>query len=176
MPSNDLEQDPKEPMTVKLDTADSSEPGSDASLTRRQRTVLVRVLRLTYPHPTFPDEPYERTADAVLDATAADAALHSTLAQGLDDLDAHAEEDFAALDDERGERHLRELADAAWFTGVRATAVVALYDDKQVWELLGYEGASYDLGGYLHRGFDDLDWLPDPRIEEHPDLQKADQS
>lgn len=176
MPSNDLEHEPKEPLTVKLDTADQSDPDSDASLSERQRTVLVRVLRLTYPHPTFPDEPYERTADAVIGATEADSALHSTLADGLDDLDAHADGDFVAWDDEDGERHLRELSDAPWFTGVRATAVVALYDDKQVWDVLGYEGASYDLGGYLHRGFDDLDWLPDPRIEEHPDLQKADQS
>jgi hypothetical protein len=24
------------------------------------------------------------------------------------------------------------------------------------------EGPSFDKGGYLHRGFNDLDWLPDP--------------
>jgi hypothetical protein len=36
-----------------------------------------------------------------------------------------------------------------------------------VWELVGYEGPSYDRGGYLHRGFDDLDWLPRPRVEEY---------
>jgi hypothetical protein len=49
---------------------------------------------------------------------------------------------------------------------VRSTAIVALYDDKEVWGLLGYEGSSYEHGGYVDRGFDDLDWLPDPRIEE----------
>jgi hypothetical protein len=32
--------------------------------------------------------------------------------------------------------------------------------------LLGYEGPSFDKGGYLNRGFNDLDWLPDPRITE----------
>ena len=46
-------------------------------------------------------------------------------------------------------------------------AVVALYDDREVWELLGYEGPSFDQGGYLNRGFDDLDWLPEPRITEY---------
>jgi hypothetical protein len=35
-----------------------------------------------------------------------------------------------------------------------------------VWSLLGYEGPSYDQGGYAERGFGDLDWRPDPRIEE----------
>jgi hypothetical protein len=27
--------------------------------------------------------------------------------------------------------------------------------------MLGYEGPSFDKGGYLERGFNDLDWLPD---------------
>ena len=49
----------------------------------------------------------------------------------------------------------------------KGVAVVGIYDDHEVWERLGYEGASFDQGGYLHRGFDDLDWLPDPRIEEY---------
>ena len=39
-------------------------------------------------------------------------------------------------------------------------------DDPEVWSLLGYEGPSFEHGGYLRRGFDDLDWLPDPRVEE----------
>ncbi|MGB3685933.1 MAG: hypothetical protein WA991_08940 [Ornithinimicrobium sp.] len=176
MSSSDTEHDPKEPLTVKLDTSEQSEPDSDTSLTQRQRELLIRVLRLTYPHPGFPDAPYQRTADAVVAATGEDAALRGCLAPGLDDLDAHADGDFMALGDEHGTRRLRELTDDPWFVGVRATSVVALYDDTQVWEVLGYEGASYDHGGYLHRGFDDLDWLPDPRIEEHPDLQKAGQS
>jgi len=47
--------------------------------------------------------------------------------------------------------------------------VVALYDDREVWNLLGYEGPSYDKGGYLNRGFDDLDWLPKARITEYTD-------
>jgi hypothetical protein len=54
---------------------------------------------------------------------------------------------------------------------------VALYDDAEVWDLLGYEGASFDKGGYLHRGFDDLDWLPRARVEEYtgePRVELAD--
>ena len=26
----------------------------------------------------------------------------------------------------------------------------------------GYEGAAYDKGGYITRGFQDIKWLPDP--------------
>lgn len=44
--------------------------------------------------------------------------------------------------------------------------VVFTYSDREVWTVLGCEGESSDKGGYVDRGFDDLDWLPDPRIEE----------
>ena len=45
---------------------------------------------------------------------------------------------------------------------MRSTAVVEIYSDLRTWQLVGYEGPSFDQGGYLNRGFDDLDWLPDP--------------
>ena len=35
-----------------------------------------------------------------------------------------------------------------------------IYRDKKVWDMVGYEGSSLEYGGYLHRGFDDIDWLP----------------
>ena len=59
----------------------------------------------------------------------------------------------------------------SWWTwwkceAVRAKTILTLYNDPEVWELLGWEGASYSKGGYVSRGFADLDWLPDPRIEE----------
>ena len=49
-----------------------------------------------------------------------------------------------------------------FFQAVRGTSVTALYNNKELWPLFGYEGSSYEFGGYLHRGFNDLSWLPDP--------------
>ena len=56
---------------------------------------------------------------------------------------------------------LRGMSSTEFFEGVRSRVITSLYDDREVWALLGYEGPSYDQGGYLNRGFDDLDWLPD---------------
>ncbi|WP_370246802.1 hypothetical protein [Nocardioides sp.] len=124
------------------------------------KAALVRLLRAAYPHPSFPDGPYERTAQKILDAVADDVWRRLALEQGLASLD--LDDDPAAA-----EKQLREIADAEFFVHVRALTVPVLYDDHEVWDLLGYEGPSFDRGGYLHRGFDDLDWLPDPRIEEY---------
>ena len=43
--------------------------------------------------------------------------------------------------------------------GPDAVLVTGFYDNKAVWPLFGYEGSSWEKGGYLNRGFDDIDWL-----------------
>ncbi len=123
------------------------------------------VLRRAYPHDTFPAGPYTRVADAVLDAAAADPRLLAQLVQGLDDLDSVRDLPFTDLDADTALAVLRSVAGAPFFRGIIDIAVVALYDDHEVWDLLGYEGPSFDRGGYVDRGFDDLDWLPEPQIE-----------
>jgi hypothetical protein len=132
-------------------------------LTERQSKILLRLLRVAYPHPSFPDAPYERAAKTVEDA----GRLSDVLVDGLEDLDRHADGDFVGADDEWATALVQEVAETPFFGLVHSTTVVALYDDHEVWDLLGYEGASFDKGGYLHRGFDDLDWLPDPRVTEY---------
>lgn len=134
---------------------------------------LTRLLRVAYPHPTFPDGPYERTAAAVMAAAEGDEGDQRSLLLGLRGLDGAAGGDFLSVDDEAAEALLRNVGDDAFFVRIRSTAVVALYDDAEVWQLLGYEGSSFDQGGYVSRGFDDLDWLPPARIEEYADESRV---
>jgi hypothetical protein len=150
------------PADTSTETTLPAEIDADPGLSRHQVTILLRLLRVAYPHPTFPDAPYERAAKSVQQADA-----DHILARGLDDLDERAGGDFAGLNDVAATQLVEEVALSAFFKLVHATTVVALYDDHEVWDLLGYEGSSFDRGGYLDRGFDDLDWLPKPRIEEY---------
>jgi hypothetical protein len=164
-------QSEQEPTDLQVDTSTQAEgpPEGGAQLadSDRARRVLVRLLRVAYPHERFPDGPYERTAAAVEDAAHANAADDRALTQGLAALDRAAGGDFLSLDDAAAEALLRDRADEYFFRRIRSTAVVALYDSADVWELLGYEGPSFDKGGYIDRGFDDLDWLPRPRVDEY---------
>ncbi len=139
----------------------------DATIGEEARGNLVRLLRAAYPHPRFPDGPYERTADTIL-AQVGESLWHRlALVRGLETLDARAGGTFADLDDEAAGALLRDIADAEFFTFIRGVTVVTLYNDHEVWDLLGYEGESFSKGGYIDRGFDDLDWLPTPRVEEY---------
>jgi hypothetical protein len=153
-------QRPQEPEELQRDTTTANP--APAALDPGQVTTLVRLLRVAYPHPGFPDGPYERTARAVQDADTG-----GLLADGLTRLDEAAGGRFTGLDDDAATKVVETVSRTAFFALVHATTVVKLYDDHEVWELLGYEGPSFDKGGYLRRGFDDLDWLPMPRIEEY---------
>ncbi len=131
------------------------------------RRNLVRLLRAAYPHTRFPDGPYERTADAIIEQCGDSLWHRLVLTEGLATLDARAGGSFVDLDDQAALTLLRTMQDADFFRFVRSVAVVTLYDDPEVHQLLGYEGPAFEKGGYLHRGFDDLGWLPSPRIEEY---------
>lgn len=140
---------------------------NDTELTDRAADVLVRILRVAFPHDRFPDGPYERTAGIILDEARTSTWLRVVLTQGLLTIDGLAGGDFLALEKRDAEGVLRTIEGTDFFGFVRRTAVLNLYDDAEVWQVLGYEGPSFDKGGYVDRGFDDLDWLPDPRIEEY---------
>jgi hypothetical protein len=131
----------------------------------RHRT-LTNMVRAMFPHPRFPDGPYERTAQAIVDGAAGDARSQALMEQGLVDLDAAAGRPFAEIDGDRALEILRGMSRTPFFEFVRAEVVLSLYNDHEVWDLLGYPGPSFAQGGYERRGFDDLDWLPAARVEE----------
>ena len=54
---------------------------------------------------------------------------------------------------------LRSMQDPAFFQKLRGALVGGIYGNPEVWSAFGYEGESASKGGYLHRGFDDIDWL-----------------
>jgi hypothetical protein len=117
----------------------------------------VRVARLSFPH-DVPADVYETAAREALQANA-DPITRSRVVRGLE----HA----AGLSaDAELLRWLEAESDEPWFRAFRQLVLPGVYGHPQVWALIGYQGPSFDLGGYLHRGFDDLDWLPDPRVQE----------
>ena len=120
---------------------------------------LLQMARDIYPHDKVGDEYYlvalkgYDTADAapgiqeginMLD-DAARKMGHSSY------LDAGWESDRAAV--------LRSIEDTAFFQQIRGGLVTGLYNQKAVWPIFGYEGESFSKGGYMNRGFNDINWL-----------------
>ena len=55
---------------------------------------------------------------------------------------------------------LQGIEQTAFFAAIRSDLVVSLYNQEALWPKFGYEGSSAEHGGYIARGFGDIDWLP----------------
>ena len=141
-------------------------------LSRQDHQTLTKVIYAAFPHRTFPTGPYQRAADAVVEQAATNPRMLAQLVQGLAELNAQREVPFAELDVDTAAAVLRGADGSPFLTSVVDSAIVTIYSDPEVWDLLGYEGPSFDKGGYVDRGFDDLDWLPDPQIEYEGQIQR----
>jgi hypothetical protein len=134
-------------------------PAVRGAFTEAQRACLQRVCYLLFPYPELGDEPYARTAAAIAEQVAGRAELVTLVAEGVAQLDGGAFGRFLELDEARQVRTLKDVETGPFFRWLYAIAIDHLYNDERVWSHIGYEGSSFEKGGYLQRGFDDIDWL-----------------
>ncbi|WP_153768361.1 twin-arginine translocation signal domain-containing protein [Labrenzia sp. CE80] len=120
---------------------------------------LIQMARDIYPHDHVADDYYAVAVKSYDNADQAAmieegiASLNSA-AQGLGHgsyLDTGWERDRVDI--------LRRMEASPFFQTIRGGLVTGLYNQKAVWPLFGYEGESYSKGGYIDRGFDDINWI-----------------
>jgi hypothetical protein len=121
---------------------------------------ITAAARTIYPHDALPDDVYTRVGEKLAETAREDPGTARTIENGVSAL--NGGRPFADLSAEEQLEALKGIEGSDFFELVRSTAVVEVYSDQRTWQLVGYEGPSFDKGGYLNQGFNDLDWLPDP--------------
>ena len=120
---------------------------------------LVQMARDIYPQDRIPDERY------VVAVKGYDTAEQAEMVEaGVAALDAAARGQghpsyLGALWEAERVAILKTVEQSEFFQTIRAGLVTGLYNQKEVWPLFGYEGESFSHGGYIDRGFNDIDWL-----------------
>jgi len=115
-----------------------------------------------FPHPRVPSALYDEIATRLQQQAAASAGTRATLREGLMHLHKlTGSPGWPALAGKQREDAIRKLQRGPFFNLVRGTAVVVLYRDQRVWDLIGYGGNAIAKGGYLNHGFNDISWLPE---------------
>jgi hypothetical protein len=125
---------------------------------------LIQMARDIYPHDRLADRFYAIALKDYDTKSASDAALKSQIEEGVARLDELARARHGARYVDVGWEAqrvaiLRQIEKDPFFQKVRGGLVVSLYNQKEVWPVFGYQGESAIHGGYLKRGFDDIDWL-----------------
>ena len=136
-----------------------------AALTPATLKTLLKMARDIYPHDFLGDAYYIAAVKPWDGKAAKDPAVKALISGGV-----------ARLDQEANDRHkvpylqvgwesdrvalLQRIEQTDFFQKIRGDLVVSLYNQMEVWPKFGYEGSSAEHGGYIKRGFADIDWLP----------------
>ncbi len=139
----------------------------DEALDSHTAETLTAMARVLYPHDFLDDASYRRVVKIV--ATEADAAQHALLADGAAALDEARGRPFVGLEEKEKLAAVQAIEGSPFFEAMRAATARHLYDDRALWPRFGYEGASSHLGGYIERGFDDIDWISEESTETEAD-------
>jgi hypothetical protein len=134
------------------------------SLSTAEGQCLMAMGRTLYPHKKLPDAVY---ALLVKDLDAKDDAM-PMLKEGVASLDRDCGGSFVKATPARRLVAVQAIEGRPFFNAVRGQCVTSLYNNDMAFAVFGYEGACWEKGGYITRGFQDLKWLAAPPAAASP--------
>ena len=138
------------------------------TLGKAEGQTLMAMGRVLFPHKKLPDAVYALLAKDLDVKASGDAATASQLRAGIAALNQEAGGSFATAAAPRKLAIVKAMEGQPFFNTVRGQCVTSLYDNDMTFAALGYPGSSFDKGGYITRGFQDLKWLPAPSRDASP--------
>ena len=127
---------------------------------RSARETMAKIARHLYPHDALGNSVYLDVVDGVLDAASSNTAVSRALDALLESLDRRHGGDWMSASRDEQLASLRDADVEPYFTAARIQVLVRLYNHPAAWKLIGYDGPSLQHGGWVDRGFDNIDWLP----------------
>ena len=114
-----------------------------------------------FPHAQLSKDVYEQVAQQLDDKIMQSAELTAMLDDAIGVMAAQSQEQWLALPAHEKVAALEKIQRTPFFQFVRNESLNGVYRSPLTWELLGYEGSSLEFGGYINRGLNDIDWLPE---------------
>ncbi|WP_139247976.1 gluconate 2-dehydrogenase subunit 3 family protein [Hyphomicrobium sp. CS1GBMeth3] len=136
-----------------------------APLSVDQKPTLLRVARDIYPHEGFLDDaPYQAVIDAILLEAENSPVVADLLRKGLADLEQRSQRIYktsyiAIPRPEEREGVLRSIELTDFFQKIKGGLLMGLYNNKALWPKFGYDGSSWETGGFIDKDFDKIDWF-----------------
>jgi hypothetical protein len=131
-------------------TSDNSQSTSNTDL-----ELLASVTYDFLPYPELNPAVYVKAAQQILDLDS------DNVRAGLTQLrEASGNGAWKDLAEDQRIAILTSLEGSAFFAEVRANTMQVLLREPETFKIVGYGGSTIEHGGYINRGFNDIDWLP----------------
>lgn len=128
------------------------------ALNAPQAKEMLAMTRQLFPHDKLGDEYYWVVIESIDKEMAGSSALAKEIHDGLVQLNQAAGGDFTAVDAGQQVAAMKKLEGTAFFSDMLNKTQFYFYNNKAVWSKFGYEGSSWEKGGYINRGFNDVKW------------------
>ncbi len=123
--------------------------------------VLSDVVYQLFPHERLSRDVYTQVTEQLGDRISQSAELAAMMDSAMEVLSGDSHENWFALPERGKTEAIEKIRHTPFFQFVLNEALGMVYRHPLTWDLLGYEGSSLEFGGYIGRGLDDIDWLPE---------------
>ena len=128
------------------------------ALTASDAKVMLAMARQLFPHDKLGDEYYRVVVESIDKEMAGSPELASQIRDGLAKLNEEAGVDFAATGTDKQIAVMTKMESSPFFAAMQGKTQYYFYNNQGVWSKFGYEGSSWEKGGYINRGFNDVTW------------------
>ena len=119
---------------------------------------MIRMARLLYPHDAVPEDVYAEVLDQAVASFAGTPSFVEMLRNADTALNSQGPQRWIELDEKHQIAAMRAIERMDFFATIQVTIQTRLYNHPAVWAVLGYEGPSFEKGGYIDRGAGAIDW------------------
>lgn len=121
---------------------------------------LTALIQTIFPHDWLSSEFYDRISQAYWEEVRRQPDMAASLQRGLAQLNGSGIAAFHSLPKVMRTALVQKYDQEPFMKAVLWRVSELIYRNPQVWQAIGYQGSSLEYGGYIERGFDDIDWLP----------------
>jgi hypothetical protein len=129
-------------------------------LSDAEARTLLAVSRTLFPHDDVADGYYMNAVASIDAKCASEKKTRDMVAEGVKKLNQSLKGGFAGAPEIARVNLLKTMEKSELFGLAYGETLNNLYGNHEIWAKFGYEGSSVEHGGYIGRGFDDINWLP----------------
>jgi hypothetical protein len=128
------------------------------TLTAPEAKVMLAMTRQLFPHDKLGDEYYQVVVESIDKEMTGSKELAAQIREGLAKLNESTGGNFVAAGADKQIEVMTKMETSPFFAAMQGKTQYYFYNSQAVWAKLGYEGSSWEKGGYINRGFNDVTW------------------